>query len=115
MRACGIATAAGAAGAAGRRRLRSGVRPRGLFQVADQRPHRHHVALAMQHLHHDAGDRRGDVHRGLVALDLHQALVLGGPLAFALQPLADLDFLNRFPNSGNLEFVFHSFSVIVPP
>ena len=42
----------------------------------------------------------GDFDRGFVGLDLDQVFILGGVLAFAFEPLTDLDFGDRFPTAG---------------
>ena len=50
----------------------------------------------------------GELDRGLVGFDLDQVFVLLGGLALALEPLADLDFGDRFADCGHFQFNGHS-------
>ena len=55
-----------------------------------------------------AGSGRGQLHRGFVGLQLDDVLVQRDGVAFALEPAADLHFVDRFAHFGNLQFDTHS-------
>ena len=104
---------AAAAGARGSRRRRGRIGRgrctlRNIVQIGDHRAHGNRVTRGVQNLRDYAGKRRGQVDSRLVALDLDKVFILADRLAFALQPSADLNFLNRFPHRGNLDFLSHA-------
>ena len=100
----GLAAAAPSAAASGRGRCTLWS----VVQIGDHRAHGNRVARGVQYLRDYAGKRRGQIDRRLVALDLDEVFVLADRLAFALQPSADLNFLDRFPYRGNLDFLSHA-------
>ena len=77
-RGCGVVAERGA------RRL--GVAA-GLDGVADHRAHGHGVALGVRLVDEDAGERRLDLHRRLVGLDLEQRIALGERRVRTHEPL----------------------------